>query len=236
MPLDTIIEFKDCPIFQKDNLVLSHVTFVINKSEFVYLIGKVGSGKTSLIKTINAQIPLKDGEAIVAGFNLKELKIKDVPYLRRKMGIVFQDFQLLTDRNVHENLAFVLKATGWKNKKEIENRISEVLERVGLGFKGYKMPHQLSGGEQQRVVIARALLNDPEILLADEPTGNLDPETSEDIILTLMDISKQGRAVIMATHNYTLLKKFVARTLKCENGRLLEVNQEQAIDFDMMDG
>ena len=235
MPLDTIIEFKDCPIFQKDNLVLSHVTFVINKSEFVYLIGKVGSGKTSLIKTINAQIPLKDGEAIVAGFNLKELKIKDIPYLRRKMGIVFQDFQLLTDRNVHENLAFVLKATGWKNKKEIENRIGEVLEKVGLGFKGYKMPHQHSGGEQQRIVIARALLNDPEILLADEPTGNLDPETSEDIIRILMDISKQGRAVIMATHNYTLLKKFVARTLKCENGRLMEVNQEQAIDFDVMD-
>ncbi|GAG10433.1 unnamed protein product, partial [marine sediment metagenome] len=169
------------------------------------------------------------------GFNLRELKRKDIPYLRRKMGIVFQDFQLLTDRNVHENLAFVLKATGWKNKKEIENRISDVLEKVGLGFKGYKMPHQLSGGEQQRVVIARALLNDPEILLADEPTGNLDPETSEDIIRTLMDISKQGRAVIMATHNYTLLKKFIARTLKCENGRLKEINQEQTIDFDMMD-
>ncbi len=227
-----IIEFNDCPIYQKDNLILSHVSFKIKPGEFVYLIGKVGSGKTSLIKTINAQIPLKEGDAEVAGYKLSQLKRKDIAYLRRKIGIVFQDFQLLNDRNIFNNLDFVLKATGWKNKMDIEKRIKEVLEKVELDYKGYKMPHQLSGGEQQRVVIARALLNEPEIILADEPTGNLDPGTSESIIKTLMDISNGGRAVIMATHNYTLLKKFHARTLKCESGRLSEVNDDQAIDLD----
>ena len=236
MALDTIIEFEDCPIFQKDNLILSHVSFSINKGEFVYLIGKVGSGKTSLIKTIYAQIPLKDGKAKVAGFDLLNLKKREIPYLRRKLGIVFQDFQLLTDRNVFKNLEFVLKATGWKNKKEIEVRIGEVLEKVGLEYKGYKMLHQLSGGEQQRIVIARALLNDPEIILADEPTGNLDPDTSEDIIKTLKQISANGRTVIMGTHDYILLKKFNARTLKCENGQLKEVNQDQTFDFNSMGG
>ena len=169
MALDTIIEFKNCPIFQKDNLILSHVSFTLDKGEFLYLIGKVGSGKTSLIKTIYAQIPLKEGEAKVAGYDLLKLKRKEIPYLRRKLGIVFQDFQLLTDRNVFKNLEFVLKATGWNQKKEIEKRIMEVLVKVDLQYKGYKMLHQLSGGEQQRVVIARALLNDPEIILADEP-------------------------------------------------------------------
>ncbi len=236
MDMDTIIEFNDCPIFQKDNLILSHVSFSINKGEFVYLIGKVGSGKTSLIKTIYAQIPLKDGTAKVAGFNLLNIKKREVPYLRRKLGIVFQDFQLLTDRNVYKNLEFVLRATGWKNKKEIETRIQEVLEKVQLEYKGYKMLHELSGGEQQRVVIARALLNDPEIILADEPTGNLDPDTSEDIMRTLKKISENGRTVIMGTHDYSLIKKFNARTLKCENGKLNEVSQNQAFDFSSMNG
>lgn len=232
MAPDTIIQFNDCPIFQKDNLILSHVSFSVEKGEFIYLIGKVGSGKTSLIKTINAQLPLKDGKASVAGFNLHELKQKDIPLLRRKLGIVFQDFQLLTDRNVYKNLEFVLRSTGWKQKKDIDDRIQEVLMKVGLEYKDYKMPHQLSGGEQQRVVISRALLNDPEIILADEPTGNLDPETSEDIIRILKTISQSGRAVVMATHNYTLLKKFSARTLRCEKGRLTEVDQNQVIDFE----
>ncbi|MFC2115502.1 cell division ATP-binding protein FtsE [Bacteroidota bacterium] len=220
MSLDTIIRFENAAIFIKDHLVLSDVNFQVNKGEFVFLIGKVGSGKTSLIKTINAEHTLREGEGYVSEFSLHALKRKQVPYLRRKLGIVFQDFQLLTDRTVSDNLAFVLKATGWKNKMETGNRIGEVLERVGLGTKGYKMPHQLSGGEQQRVVIARALLNDPEIILADEPTGNLDPETSYDIMHILTDISKNGRAVIMATHNYNLLEKYPARTLKCEGGKL----------------
>jgi cell division transport system ATP-binding protein len=227
--LDTIIEFTNCTIRHQDHLVLSEVNFKVDKGEFVYLVGKVGSGKSSLIKTINSQIPLKEGEAIVAGFNLARIRNREVPMLRRKLGIVFQDFQLLIDRPVYDNLEFVLRATGWKNKKEIDIRITEVLEKVGLGLKGQKMPHQLSGGEQQRVVIGRALLNDPDIVLADEPTGNLDPETSEGIVKLLQDISKNGRAVVVATHNYTLLKKFHARTLKCEDGRLLAVKDEEEI-------
>ena len=230
-PLDTIIEFTNCTIWQQDHLVLSDVNFKVDKGEFVYLVGKVGSGKSSLIKTINAQIPLKEGEAVVAGFNLAVIRNREVPLLRRKLGIVFQDFQLLTDRPVYDNLEFVLKATGWKNKKDIDIRIAEVLEKVGLGLKGYKMPHQLSGGEQQRVVIGRALLNDPDIILADEPTGNLDPETSEGIIRLLKDISKNGRAVVVATHNYTLLKKFSARTIKCEDGRLKEIKEDEEIEL-----
>ncbi len=221
MALDTIIRFENADIFIQDHLVLSDVNFQVNKGEFVFLIGKVGSGKTSLIKTINAEFPLLKGEGYVSEFPLHDLRQRQVPFLRRKLGIVFQDFQLLTDRSVTDNLAFVLKATGWKNKNEIEKRIGEVLERVGLGTKGYKMPHQLSGGEQQRVVIARALLNDPEIILADEPTGNLDPDTSNDIMKILTDISRNGRAVVMATHNYNLLEKYPAPTLKCEDGKLI---------------
>jgi cell division transport system ATP-binding protein len=200
----------------------------------MYLVGKVGSGKTSLIKTLNAQLPLRDGSGIVAGYNLSKLRTRDIPLLRRKIGIVFQDFQLLTDRTVHENLEFVLKATGWKNRQETDTRIGEVLEKVGLGLKGYKMPHQLSGGEQQRVVIGRALLNDPEIILADEPTGNLDPETSEGIIRLLMDISTTGRAVVIATHNYTILKKFPSRTVKCEGGKLSEIQTDQEIELEAL--
>jgi len=219
---------------QKDNLILSDVTFTISRGEFLYLIGRVGSGKSSVIKTINAQIPLRSGEATVSGYNLSNIKKSQVPHLRRKLGIVFQDFQLLTDRSVQANLEFVLQSTGWKIKKAIDQRIGEVLEKVGLGYKGYKMPHQLSGGEQQRVVIARALLNDPEIILADEPTGNLDPETSEGIIGTLQSISQSGRAVVMATHNYTLLKKFPSRTLKCSEGKITEVDHWEEIDFDAL--
>jgi cell division transport system ATP-binding protein len=231
LPLDVIIELTDCTIWQNDHLVLSNVNLSVGKGEFIYLVGRVGSGKSSLIKTLNAQIPLKEGQGIVAGYNLTKIKRREVPYLRRKIGIVFQDFQLLTDRSVIENLEFVLKSTGWKNKHEIDTRIGEVLNKVGLGLKGYKMPHQLSGGEQQRVVIGRALLNDPDIILADEPTGNLDPETSEGIIRLLTDISKTGRAVIVATHNYTILKKFAARTIKCDDGKLMEVKGEEEMEL-----
>ena len=227
MPLDTIISFSDASIFIYDYLVLKDVNFNVNKGEFVYLIGRVGSGKTSLIKTINAEIPLQKGEAIVAGFNLQNIKTNQIPLLRRKLGIVFQDFQLLTDRTVNDNLSFVLRATGWKSKIEIERRITEVLEKTDMHHKGYKMPHQLSGGEQQRVVIARALLNDPEIILADEPTGNLDPETSEGIMKILFEISQAGRAVVMATHNYNLLKKFRARTMKCHDSHIMELGNEE---------
>ncbi len=233
MALDTIIEFENANIFQKDHLVLTDVNFSISKGEFVYLIGKVGSGKSSLIKTINAELPLVEGEARVAGFDLTNLKTKQTPLLRRKLGIVFQDFKLLTDRTVYDNLLFVLKATGWKNKVEINDRIAEVLDRVSLSYKGYKMPHQLSGGEQQRVVIARALLNDPEIILADEPTGNLDPETSENLMKLLLEISNNGRAVLMATHDYNMVKKFPARTLKFGDGKITEQDQKE-IDFESL--
>ena len=231
LPLDVIIELTDCSIWQENHLVLSHVNLRVGKGEFIYLVGRVGSGKSSLIKTLNAQLPLKEGIGIVAGYDLAKIKKREVPYLRRKIGIVFQDFQLLTDRTVNENLAFVLKATGWKSKFEIDMRIGDVLEKVGLSLKRYKMPHQLSGGEQQRVVIGRALLNDPEIILADEPTGNLDPETSEGIVRLLTDISRTGRAVIVATHNYTLLKKFAARIIKCDNGEMKDVIDNQEMEF-----
>lgn len=229
-----IIELTDCNIWQQDHLVLSGVNICINKGEFVYLVGKVGSGKTSLIKTINAELPLKEGTGFVAGFNLSTIRPREVPFLRRKLGIVFQDFQLLIDRSVNDNLEFVLKATGWKNKIDIETRIKDVLEKVGLNLKGYKMPHQLSGGEQQRVVIGRALLNDPDIILADEPTGNLDPETSESIVRLLRDISTTGRAVVIATHNYTILKKFTGRTIRCENGKVTEVKEDEEIEFEKL--
>jgi cell division transport system ATP-binding protein len=234
MALDSVISFSNASIFQDDYLVLSDVNLEIKKQEFVYLIGRVGSGKSSLIKTINAELPLKEGEGMVVDFKLETLKDKQVPLLRRKLGIVFQDFQLLIDRTVIDNLRFVLGATGWKDHKEIETRITEVLTKVGLEFKGYKMPHQLSGGEQQRVVIARALLNDPEVILADEPTGNLDPETSEDIMKILFGIRESGRAVVMATHNYTLMKKFPARTLKFEDGKIREMKKDEEINFELL--
>ncbi len=235
MLIDSVISFKDASIYQEDHLVLSNVNLEINKHEFVYLIGKVGSGKTSLIKTINAELPLREGTAVATGFNLENIQAKSIPLLRRKLGIVFQDFQLLTDRSVINNLRFVLGATGWKIKNEIEERIEEVLKKVELEHKGYKMPHQLSGGEQQRVVIARALLNDPEVILADEPTGNLDPDTSEGIMEILFEIQEAGRAVVMATHNYSIMKKYPARTFKCEGGKLTEVQKTEEINFESLE-
>jgi cell division transport system ATP-binding protein len=216
MPLDTIVELKDASIFQGDHLVLSNVNIHITKGDFIYLIGKTGTGKSSILKTLYGALPLKVGSGHVGDFDLTKMKRKDVPYLRRKLGIVFQDFELLTDRNVNDNLLFVLKATGWKDKKAMAERMQEVLEKVGLGTKGYKMPHELSGGEQQRVVIARALLNDPNLILADEPTGNLDPATTEEILNLLHSISKTGRAVLMATHDYVHMKKFSSRIIRCE--------------------
>lgn len=228
-PLDTIIELNGCTIAQQDHLVLSDVYLKAEKGEFIYLVGRVGSGKTSLIRTLSAQLPLTDGEGWVAGFDLRKIKRREIPHLRRKLGIVFQDFQLLTDRTVHDNLEFALRATGWTNKITIQERIREVLEKVGLQNKGFKMPHQLSGGEQQRVVIARALLNDPEIILADEPTGNLDPETSEEIHILLRSISDNGRAVIMSTHKHSLVKKYPARTMRCEDGKLTESNMNDQV-------
>ena len=217
---DSIIDLQNLAVFQKNILILSNVTFAIKKGEFVYLVGKTGTGKSSLLKTLYSELPVVDGSARVAGFDLASIRQKEIPYLRRKLGIVFQDFQLLTDRSVNDNLHFVMKSTGWKDKHKMEVRSQEVLQKVGLGTKGFKMPHQLSGGEQQRVSIARAMVNDPEIILADEPTGNLDPETSEGIMKLLFDISKTGCAVLMATHNYSLFRKFPSRTLKCEDGRI----------------
>lgn len=221
MPLDTIISFENVPIFQKDNLVLTDVSFHVDKGEFLFIIGKTGTGKSSLLKTIYAELPVVEGTASVSGYDLRTIKRKDIPFLRRKLGIIFQDFQLLNDRSVFDNLLFIMKATGWKEKRKIEERIQNVLDKVGLETKGFKMPHQLSGGEQQRLGIARALINDPEIVLADEPTGNLDPETSRGIMELLFDISRSGRAVIMATHDYSLFEFFKARTLVCEDGKLV---------------
>ena len=233
MALDNVITLENAVIGINEHIVLTDVNLSVGRSEFVYLIGRVGSGKTSLIKTLNAEFPLLEGTGIVAGHQIDKIKRKEIPFLRRKMGIVFQDFKLLSDRTVESNLEFALRATGWKNKEEIKERIAEVLEKVSLGYKGYKMPHQLSGGEQQRVVIARALLNDPEIILADEPTGNLDPATSGEIMKILMDIAESGRAVMMVTHDYHQIKKFPSRTLKCEDEKLLDANLSEA-DIDRL--
>ena len=219
---DPIIQISNACIYQSHNPVLTDVNLDIEKGEFVYLIGKTGSGKSSLLKTIYGDIKLNEGTATISGFQLNHLKEKQIPFLRRKLGIVFQDFHLLTDRSVNANLLFVLRATGWKDNVKIKERIHEVLEKVGLATKGFKLPHELSGGEQQRIVIARALLNDPEIILADEPTGNLDPETSEGIMRLLFDISNNSCAILMATHNYTLIDKFPARIIKCEQGKIID--------------
>jgi len=218
---ENIIELDKLSVYQNENLILANVSLTISRGQFLYLIGKTGSGKSSLLKTIYAELPVRKGSAKVAGFDLAKLHKKDVPYLRRKLGIVFQDFQLLMDRSVNENLFFVMRSTGWRDKRQMQKRLLEVLAKVNLGNKGAKMPHQLSGGEQQRVAIARALVNDPEVILADEPTGNLDPESSEGIISLLHDISKTGSAVVMATHNYTFFGKYPALTLMCEDGMVV---------------
>jgi len=220
-----VLELKDASIMQRDNLVLSQVNIEIKPGQFIYLIGQTGSGKSSLLKTIYADLPLAKGQGSVAGYNLLELKDKDIPFLRRKLGVIFQDFQLLTDRNIYDNLLFVLKATGWKDKDAMDKKINEVLKKVGMATKSHKMPFQVSGGEQQRVSIARALLNDPDLILADEPTGNLDPTTSEEIMLLLKDICKNGKAILMATHDYALILKFPSHTLKIEDGRVHETVQ-----------
>lgn len=219
---ETVIRLSNTSIYQDKTLILSRVNLEVRKGEFIYLMGKTGSGKSSLLETLYGELPLREGEGFIADYDLKKLKKKQIPLLRRKLGIIFQDFQLLTDRSVKDNLFFVLHATNWKDKDAMQKRVNDVLDKVGLQTKGFKMPHELSGGEQQRVAIARALLNDPEIILADEPTGNLDPETSEDIIRLLSDISKSGRSVIVATHNILLVQRFPFRTIRCEKGEMIE--------------
>jgi cell division transport system ATP-binding protein len=208
-------------VYRKNILILSELNFVVFPGEFIYLIGKTGSGKTSLLKTLYAELPVEDGKARISDFVLTEIKPAEIPFLRRKLGIVFQDFQLLTDRTVNQNLEFIMKATGWKKADKIQDRTNEVLAKVGMGTKGFKMPHELSGGEQQRVCIARALINDPEIILADEPTGNLDPETSSEIVKLLHDISKAGTSVIIATHNHFMIEKFPGRVVKLDRGKVI---------------
>ncbi len=217
----SIIELKNVNIYQSNNLILGNVNISVDKGEFVYLVGKTGTGKSSLLKTLYGDLELTNGEGWVVGYNLRELDWKKVPYLRRNLGVVFQDFQLLTDRNVNDNLKFVLKATGWKDEKLMDEKIADVLDKVGLKTKGFKMPFELSGGEQQRVDIARALLNSPKLILADEPTGNLDPETSDEIMQLLFHISRDyGTAIVMATHDYIVINKFPARTIKTEAGKV----------------
>jgi len=220
---DPIIEIRNANIYQGDSLVLQDVNLSVDKGEFVYLVGKTGTGKSSLLKTMYGELLLKEGEGTVAGYDLRKLTWKTVPYLRRSIGVVFQDFQLLTDRNVNENLKFVLKATGWKDEKLMNEKIADVLDKVGLKSKGFKMPFEMSGGEQQRIDIARALLNSPKLILADEPTGNLDPETSDEIMSLLFHISRDyGTAIVMATHDYIVLKKFPARVVRTEHGRIID--------------
>ncbi len=219
---EPIVSVIDTSIFQENETILGNINFTINKGEFVYLVGKTGSGKSSLLKTLYADIPLRLGDITIAGFSIKNIKPKEVPYLRRKLGIIFQDFELFNDRTVAENLEFVMKATGWKDRSKIKKKTAEVLMQVGLGAISTKMPHQLSGGEQQRVVIARALLNEPSILLADEPTGNLDPEVSQGIFDLFKQINKSGTAILMATHDFKLLEANPNRVLTCSDGKLTD--------------
>ena len=225
MEEEILLQLANIEIRREENRVLHEASFTLRSGEFVYVIGKVGSGKSSLLKSLYCEIPIQAGEAQLLEYDLRKIKRKHIPFLRRKLGIVFQDFQLLTDRSVSKNLEFVLKATGWKKQAEIRARIEEVLRQVGMPHKGYKMPHELSGGEQQRIAIARALLNHPRLILADEPTGNLDPETSGQIVQLLHDICQQGTAVIMTTHNYTLVHNYPARIVKCENAGLSDVRE-----------
>lgn len=223
---ETIVKLQDAAIFQEQNLVLNNVTLQVRKGEFVYVIGRTGSGKSSFMKTLYGDLPLRQGEASVVEFNLKSLQESDIPFLRRKLGIVFQDFKLLPDRNVNNNLKFVLKATGWTDGAKMDTKIDEVLHKVGMKTKGFKFPHELSGGEQQRVAIARALLNDPELILADEPTGNLDPQTSVEVMKVLQEINESGRTIIMATHDYALILKYPHKTIKCDASKMFEVIQK----------
>ena len=220
-----IIRLKDAKIYQKDHLVLSKVSFELQSGDFIYLIGKTGTGKSSLLKTLYGDLLLQEGVGEVVGFDLTSLKEKEIPYLRRGIGVVFQDFQLLSDRTVNDNLFFVLSATGWDDTDKINNRVQEVLTQVGMGQKGYKMPHELSGGEQQRVSIARAILNEPELIIADEPTGNLDPETSREIMTLLKGIQDKGKAVFMATHDYSLIHDFPSKMIRCTEGTILPVDR-----------
>lgn len=220
---ETILELRNANIYQGDSLILSDVNFTVQKGEFVYLVGKTGTGKSSLLKTLYGELPLKNGQGTVVGYDLRKLTWKIVPFLRRNMGVIFQDFQLLTDRNVNENLKFVLKAIGWKDEKLMNEKIADVLDKVGLRSKGFKMPYEMSGGEQQRVDIARALLNSPKLILADEPTGNLDPETSDEIMQLLIHIARDyGTSVVMATHDYIVIQKFPARMVRTEQGKVFD--------------
>ena len=224
---EPVVSIKDASIFQDNQSVLSHVSLDIEKGEFVYLVGRTGSGKSSLLKTLYADLPLRLGDIQVAGYQIRGIKDKEVPFLRRKVGIIFQDFELFYDRTVAENLQFVMKATGWKDKAKMKQRLADVLMRVGLGSVNNKMPHQLSGGEQQRVVIARALINEPQILLADEPTGNLDPTVSEGIFKLFLEINKSGTAILMATHNHQFIQKYPSRVLKCEEESILDSSKQK---------
>ena len=224
---ETILKLSNAAIYQRDRLILQRVNLEVNKGEFIYLIGKTGSGKSSLMKTLYGELPLRNGEGVIVNYNLKNLKEKEIPFLRRKIGVVFQDFKLLNDRNIFENLRFVLRATGWTDKAKIKAKINEVLDRVDMLSSIHKMPYQISGGEQQRVAIARALLNDPNLILADEPTGNLDPKTSMEIMDVLHQIHRNGRSVIMATHDYALILKYPHKTLKCEGNQVFEVVQKK---------
>ncbi len=223
---ESVLFLKNASIFQRDNLVLSDVNIDIKKGEFIYIIGKTGSGKSSLMKTLYGDLELQKGEGAIVDYDLKKLKEKEIPFLRRKLGVVFQDFKLLNDRNISDNLLFVLKATGWTDKEKMKAKINEVLEKVSMHTKGFKMPFELSGGEQQRIAIARALLNDPELILADEPTGNLDPRTSIEVMGVLEEIHKSGKTILMATHDYALILKYPHRTLKCEGEDVFEVVQQ----------
>jgi cell division transport system ATP-binding protein len=226
---ETVVSVSNANIYQGSNLILQNVHFTVSKGEFVYLVGKTGSGKSSLLKTLYGELPLTEGDAVVAGYDLRKMDWKKVPFLRRTLGVIFQDFQLLTDRNVQENLRFVLKATGWKDEKLMEEKINDVLDKVGLKSKGFKMPFEMSGGEQQRVDIARALLNSPKLILADEPTGNLDPETSDEIMQLLFQICKDyGTSIIMATHDFIVINRYPSRMLTTERNRLFDSNNEQA--------
>jgi cell division transport system ATP-binding protein len=221
----TILSLQNVSINQENNRVLSNVNLEVKRGDFIYLIGKTGAGKSSLLKTLYGDLALLEGEGSIVDYDLRQLKEKDIPYLRRKLGVVFQDFKLLPDRNIYDNLLFVLKATGWKEKAEMNLKIEEVLDKVGMKMQAHKMPHQISGGEQQRVAIARALLNNPELILADEPTGNLDPQTSVEIMNVLKNINENGKTILMATHDYALIMKFPTKTLKLEDGIIFEVVQ-----------